>query len=274
VLRPEDLLRHKGAAVRSLLRTLAAPPDAPTSLRPRLGPEKKLAWSRPVQLTELAALAHGAGATTNDVVLAALAGALRRLLSERGERTDDLTVHAIVPVNLRAEERAGEEPTGNRFGLVYAPLPLGIEDGRRRLAEIARATGEIKRSPEAAIALLTLAAVGTMAPALNERVTTWFGKKGTLVVTNVAGPKAKVNLAGAPLGGLVFFAPQSARVGMGVSILSYAGEVRVGIATDAHVCEDPQRIVEAYGEELAALRAGRTARREVVRGGNGVAQAR
>ena len=259
VMRPEDLVRHKGAALRSLMRTLAQPADPLTSLKPLLGPEKRMAWSQPVPLASLQALAHGAGATTNDVLLTALTGALRRLLHERGERTRDLTLHAIVPVNLRPPERPGEPSTGNRFGLVYAPLPLGIDDGRKRLAEIARRTAEIKRSPEAAIALLTLAALGTLAPALNQTLTGFFGKKGTLVVTNVAGPRAAVTLAGQPLAGMVFFAPQSARVGMGVSILSYAGQISVGIGSDAHACDEPQRIVDAFAEELAALLGKRSA---------------
>jgi hypothetical protein len=42
---------------------------------------------------------------------------------------------------------------------------------------------------------------------------------------------------------------------MGVSVLSYGGEVRVGIATDARVCAAPQEIVEMVERELGVIMA-------------------
>jgi hypothetical protein len=51
----------------------------------------------------------------------------------------------------------------------------------------------------------------------------------------------------------MFWVPQSGRLGLGVSILSYAGEVLVGIASDAGLTPDPESIVEAVHVEFDSL---------------------
>jgi hypothetical protein len=47
--------------------------------------------------------------------------------------------------------------------------------------------------------------------------------------------------------------PQSAGTGLGISIFSYAGSVRVGVAADLGLIPDPALLVEAYHAELAEL---------------------
>ena len=73
------------------------------------------------------------------------------------------------------------------------------------------------------------------------------------MLTNVPGPREPLFLAGEPLERAMFWVPQSGRLGLGVSILSYAGQVMVGVASDAGLVPDPQSIVEAFEAELAAL---------------------
>jgi diacylglycerol O-acyltransferase / wax synthase len=255
VLRPRDLARLPMRTLRAVGHLLASPDDPPTSIRAPIGTEKRFAWSEGIPLARLQEIAHAAGATTNDVILAALAGALRFLLMERGEQTRGRTVHALVPVNLRS----GERELGNRFGLVFAALPIGVSDPAARLRAVAQATAATRRSPEAAVALLTLAGLGVAAPALSQRAFDFFGAKASLVVTNVPGPREPVTIAGQRLAGLTFFAPRAARLGLGASVMSYAGQVRVGVSSDAHVCAGPERIVAALDEELDALAAGRAA---------------
>jgi hypothetical protein len=54
---------------------------------------------------------------------------------------------------------------------------------------------------------------------------------------------------------MMFWVPQSARLGLGVSIFSYAGQVTVGILSDVAVVPDPETLVADLHAELAALRA-------------------
>jgi hypothetical protein len=72
-------------------------------------------------------------------------------------------------------------------------------------------------------------------------------------MTNVMGPQQTVYLAGAPLESLMFWVPQSGHLGMGVSILSYAGKVWMGVITDEGLVPDPDAIIEAFHSEFDEL---------------------
>ena len=253
ILRPSDFGAHKAATALAVGHLLALPPDPKTSFKGALSTDKRVGWSAPLPLERLRAIAHVAGATTNDVLLAALAGALARSLEARNEKPDDLTLHALVPVNLRADGAAAATTLGNQFGLVYAPLPLGVDDPLERLRLVARRMTELKKSPEAAVSLVVLGILGSLPPALYSATVGMFGSKASLVVTNVPGPKQKLSLAGQPIRDLLVWAPVSSRLGLGVSLLSYAGSARVGIVADANVTEDPQGIVRALEEEVERL---------------------
>ena len=64
------------------------------------------------------------------------------------------------------------------------------------------------------------------------------------------------HVAGRPLSDIYFWVPQAGRLGLGVSIFSYAGVVRMGVGTDAGLVPDPERIVDGFSAELDALAAG------------------
>jgi hypothetical protein len=51
----------------------------------------------------------------------------------------------------------------------------------------------------------------------------------------------------------MFWVPQSGRVGLGVSILSYAGKVFLGVVTDKGLVPDPDVIIDGFYEEYKAL---------------------
>ena len=80
-----------------------------------------------------------------------------------------------------------------------------------------------------------------------------FGSKSTAVMTNVVGPKQPVYFAGHRMADMMFWVPQSGRMGLGVSIFSYDGHVVVGVATDAGLVPDPERIAAFFEDELDAL---------------------
>jgi diacylglycerol O-acyltransferase len=229
------------------------PPDPPTPFKGPLGVAKRAAWSDPVPLDDVKAAGKALGATVNDVLLAAVTGALRRYLEGRGTPLKDLEFRAVVPVNLRKPEE--EHELGNRFGLVFLTLPVGIEDPADRLFELKERMDEIKGSPEAVVALGLLGAIGS-APADVERlVVDLFGRAGTGVMTNVMGPRERISFAGVPAREIMFWVPQSGRLGLGVSILSYAGGVSLGVATDAGLVPDPEKILDGFREEFDALAA-------------------
>ena len=240
--------RQAALEARALVRLLTLPPDPRTGLAGRLGVRKRVAWSAPLPFEHLERLAHAAGATLNDLVLAAVTGALREWLDEHGGCPPGLEVRALVPVNLRAGDRGG---LGNRFGLVYLPLPLGEREPRARLVELKRRADAVKASPDAVVAFGVLGVLGVASAAMERVGVELFTRKATLLATSVPGPPAPVRLAGRRVRELVVFAPASGKMGVTLSLLSYAGQVTIGVASDEHLVPDPGALVTAVERELA-----------------------
>lgn len=252
---PERLLElyRKGVSGADALgKLLLMSPDPPNVFKGPLGVSKRAVWSEPFPLSGVKAVGKALGATVNDVLLTAVTGALRRYVVRRGAPIWDLEFRAVVPVNLRPVDAPPD--LGNRFGLVFLSLPVKIEDPVDRLFELKDRMDEIKGSPEAIVAFGLLTVVG-MAPAdIEHLVVDLFGKRGTAVITNVPGPRQRFSLAGVPASGMMFWVPQSGRLGLGVSILSYDGNVSIGIATDVGLVPDPERLIESFHEEMESLK--------------------
>jgi diacylglycerol O-acyltransferase / wax synthase len=241
----------------SLVRLLLLPPDPHTAFKGALGRRKKLVWSRPFPLGDFKAASGATDTTVNDVLMTALAGALRRYLLGRGAVPRGLDIRAVVPVNLRPAAEA--HLLGNRFGLVFLSLPLGLEDTFDRLQELHRRMLALKKSPDPAATFGLLWVMGQLPRAIFDLVVDLFGTKATTVVTNVVGPKEAISLLGVPLRQAMFWVPCAGHLGLGVSLLSYAGRVWVGVQADVGLIPHPEQILANFELELKALRAGRRA---------------
>jgi len=111
------------AGAGALAKLLLMESDPKTAFKGPLVAEKKVAWSRPIAVSELKLIGKATGSTINDILTSSLSGALRRYLLSRGERLhEDLNVRGVVPVNLRPIEKAHE--LGNQFGWCSWPCPL------------------------------------------------------------------------------------------------------------------------------------------------------
>ena len=245
------------AGARTLAHILALPPDPDTVIHGPLGVRKCAAWSQPAALAPIRDAARRTGGTINDVLLAALTGALREYLLSHGGLPHS-EIRALVPVNLRRVVGGGE--AGNRFGLVYLSLPIGCATPEERLREARRRMAAIKASPEAMLAFGVLGAMGVASAALENVGIELFTRKASAVVTSVPGPTEPVRLAGRTIRSLAVWAPASGGVGLTLSLLSYRGQVRLGVAADQGLIGDPWSIAEAFDGELARLTAKRSAR--------------
>jgi hypothetical protein len=158
-----------------------------------------------------------------------------------------------MPVNLRSLGEMAQ--LGNQFGLIFLSLPVGLADPVERLAELRRRALLLKRSAEPLVVYGILKLLGVSPLALQKAVVKIFASKTTAVMTNVPGPREVLYLAGRPIREIFFWVPQSGRVGLGISIFSYAGHVRLGLASDFGLVPDPETIVEGFHEEFEELRA-------------------
>jgi WS/DGAT/MGAT family acyltransferase len=185
----------------------------------------------------------------NDVLVAVVAGALRRFLVEHREQPRD--VRAIVPINLRTSTRLTD--LGNDFGLVVVSLPLAISDPVARLEEAKRRMDVLKSSPLTIATPDLLRSTSVMPRFIEQRGAAFFGKKTSLVLTNVPGPREPLRLLGIPIERVVFWVPQAARVCIGISILSYAGDVTLGVMCDSAIIREPQHIADELEREIDLL---------------------
>jgi hypothetical protein len=122
-----------------------------------------------------------------------------------------------------------------------------------RLAAVMRGMSRIKDSHEGPVAYAVLGAIGLTPAQVESSLVDLFSSAGSAVVTNVPGPREVVRLAGGAVAGILVWAPVSGNMSMSVSIFSYAGDVTLGVMTDAGLVPDPERIVAAFAEQLAAL---------------------
>jgi diacylglycerol O-acyltransferase / wax synthase len=245
-----DLAATGVSDARALSRLLALPPDRRFWGR-TTGLEKHVVWSDPIPLDRIKQAGHASGTTVNDVLLAAIAGALRADLERSGDAIHD--TRAIVPFNLRPLDQPLPSGLGNSFGLVFLDLPLTKATSRERLEEMARRMRAIKNSAEGVVSYGVLDAVGLAPLAVEKVVVNIFAAKGSSVVTNVAGPRTPVTLAGSRLRGTIGWVPMSGSIGLGVSIFSYAGDVVIGLAVDRHQVNHPHLLMEDILAELQLL---------------------
>lgn len=254
----EEVRRHLGQArwaygarwLASLGRFLAIRPDTPSPLRGPLGVEKHVVWSDPLSLRFWRQLARGTGATLNDTFMAVVAGAVRRYVLARGGRAK--RARANVAVQLRLPSEPIPRRLGNELGIWLAALPVDERDPHLRLREMSRRMSALKRSLDAVVSRDMMALVG------KTRVTTRIGTRilgarCSMLVSNLRGPRKPVFLAGSRLAGAAFWMPPVLNAGLGVTLLSYAGEASLAVSADTGLIPHPREFLLMLHQEIREL---------------------
>lgn len=252
---PESELRGlAGGALddtRAAAKLVLTPAEHENVLRGKLGVSQRVTWTDGIPLDYVKAIGHATGTTVNDVLVAAVTGALRRYLIDKHSLVEEL--RAMIPFNLRPLDQPLPRYLGNRFGLVYLQLPVGIRGPRQRLDAVHREMDSIKNSPEGAVAYGILSVIGLTPPQIEQRLVDMFASKSSLILTNVPGPRQPVYFAGTRVAGVIPWVPAGGSIGLGVSIFSYDGRVTVGLRVDAGVIPDPEAIIVALEHELEEM---------------------
>jgi WS/DGAT/MGAT family acyltransferase len=197
-----------------------------TSLNRPFTGERRLALVR-ARLDAAKRCARAHEATVNDVVLAVVAGGLRDLLVHRGEPVDGVNLLAAIPVSLH--HRVPGEAKGNLDGGMVVPLPVGEPDPAVRLRLIAADTARRKLIPRTPLfgGILGVAAVQRAVARTMTRQ-----RRANIYVANVPGPPGRLYLAGAALGEVFPVVPLMGNIGLGVGVLSYAGQLNFTVVAD------------------------------------------
>jgi diacylglycerol O-acyltransferase / wax synthase len=255
VLHPEQaaaLARQAGGMASELARVMVLPDDPATAYRAKLTGHKSVAWADPLPLEDVKTIGRALECSVNDVLMSTVAGALGAWLREQGHDVDGLKVRATVPVNLRGAETT--LTLGNRFGLIFVDMPLGVRNPLRRLYAMHSTLSALKGSMQPPMTLAVLGLLGLLPASVQAPAIELFSRKGTAVVSNVPGPTTPLHLCGQRISEMYFWVPQSGSMGIGVSVLTYAGRVHVGMIADRNLVPDPQRVVDLFAPEFERLR--------------------
>jgi WS/DGAT/MGAT family acyltransferase len=255
-MRPRAALAELQATVDAVVhlgrQLLAGAPRTP--LNGPLGLARGLAWHT-VSLNQVKAAKDRLGGSVNDIVLAALSGALRRVLIDRGMMADRTELRAVVPVNIRGAHQ--HLKLGNQISLMVAPLPIGILDPVERLRQVRAATGMLKKGNEAAKTERLVTLLDLVPPNLHRMLSGIRGLAAptNTICTNVPGPPISLYMQGVRVDRIVPFVPLVEPVGLAFAILSYADTLTIGLTADAALVPDLREILphlDASFDELWA----------------------
>jgi diacylglycerol O-acyltransferase len=246
-----DLAEFGAGLLRGALEIATLDDDSPTSLKGPPAGRKALGWNEPLPLADVLASARVLGVSVNDLLLSCVAGALRRHLAAVGEAVDGVSVRVLVPVNLR--DSVEPPDLGNRFGLVPVRLPVGTADPFARLHALHRQTTALKAGMLAPLSHALSGLVAHAPAALGAALVGHLGRKVSAVVSSLSGPTESLRLVGQRVRRMIFWVPQAGTVGLGISILTYDGQVQVGVLGDAALCPDPHALAAGLNAEFDAL---------------------
>jgi diacylglycerol O-acyltransferase / wax synthase len=251
---PLDLVRHGRELLSragTVLRATRRPP-AP-SLVTAGSTGRRLAFVR-LDLADVRQVRKQHGGTTNDVVLAVVAGALRDWMAQTGRPVAGVMPRALIPVSTRARGRSGGS---NRLSAYLCELPVGLADPLDRLRFVRAAMDRNKEAgpstgpgavpilanliPSAVHRLCTPAA-GAAAPLLFDTV-----------VTNVPLPPVPITLGGAALREVYPFAPLAAGHALGIAASPYHDSVHIGLQADAEAVRDLDVLAACVTKAAATL---------------------
>ena len=251
---PRSDLRARLRAVRDTLGASLRPPSS-TPLNQPIGPHRRFDWLA-MDLARVKDVKNVVGGTLNDVVLATVAGAVRRFLKRRRVHPEHLDFRVMAPVSVRAAEERGK--LGNRVSAWMVPMPLDERDPRRRLERIRETTAALKDSKQA-LGAEVLTAVGEWTPSTLLSLGAQLATRRlpfNLVVTNVPGPQVPLYLLGARMLDNYGLVPLADNLCLGIVLFSYAGKLCWGFTADWDLIPDLHDFVldvERSFRELAEL---------------------
>jgi WS/DGAT/MGAT family acyltransferase len=244
--RSVDVAWRTARGIRGMLEDLLQSPLTDPLAVPGSGLSRRLDVAE-LPLERLRKIKAPLGVTLNDLVLASLAGALGAYHRERRVHVEQLA--CLVPMNLRG--RSERDALGNRVGMFRIALPVGIREPRQRLARIREQTQAAKADRRGAAAPLFVEAFAFVpSPAMRWIARRTLGRVN-VACTNVPGVAEPREMAGARIESIFPFASVVEGTPLVMALLSYAGQMEIGIDSDPEAIPDPHRITALFEAALS-----------------------
>jgi diacylglycerol O-acyltransferase / wax synthase len=215
--------------------------NRPTSTRRRLD-------TVAVSLPAVVQVGHRASGTVNDIVLAAVTGALFKVLADRGEHPTQLVVS--VPVSGRRSTTT--DRLGNDTGVRPIAVPALVDDHARlaKIITMTRSNATLQRASSAVplgLAFRGLSRLGLFRMFVDhQRLVHTFE-------TNLRGPAEPVFLGGHQVRAIIPAAINPGNIGVSFDVLSYASVLSVTIVSDPEIVTEPEALAVALNDIFASI---------------------
>lgn len=202
-------------------------------------------------LDELRQIKRSFGVSLNDVLLAAVTGALREYMAGREDAPQKLKT--MVPVNVRADGEGG--PAGNRISFMFVDLPCDEPDRIARLHRLSAETETRKRRGLADASETILDGIGQAPNALRGVISRLVARPRffNLTVSNIPGPAAPMYMCGSRLEAAYPVVPIPEKHALSVGMTSIHGRACFGLYADRQAVPDVDEIVRGVDRELDEL---------------------
>ena len=237
--------------------TMAAPFAAPqTRFNATVTGRRNVAFAQ-LDLDDVKAVKNHYGAKVNDVVMALVAGVLRKFLLDRDELPDN-TLVAMVPVSVHDKS---DRPGRNQVSGMFASLETDVEDPVERLEAIAAANSVAKQHSAAIGATLLQDWSQFAAPAVfgvamrvfaSSRLTSAVPVHN-LVVSNVPGPQVPLFFLGGRVGAMYPLGPIFHGSGLNITVMSLNGTLDVGLISCPDLLPDLADMADDFAVALKEL---------------------
>jgi diacylglycerol O-acyltransferase / wax synthase len=241
------LARGAAAAARELMPLAGSSP-----LDAEVGRGRRVAFvQRPLQDLHGIAGSFGVRLTVNDVVLAAVAGGLRRWLENRRASLDPLRVSVPVSLHHSSEPHA----LGNEVTDIHVDLPVQEPDPVRRLLAINAETS--RRKVYDADVLDSLVRFSRLVPPLRRLLSALQANPHvfSLAVSNLPGPRGPIWVAGVRVRELHSVVEVAQRHALRVAAVSCDGLLSFGLCAASRAVPDLAGLAAGMEETIEELKA-------------------
>jgi WS/DGAT/MGAT family acyltransferase len=242
--------REALGAMTELAGAAAGAPPSPFNVE--IGPYRRFAWVRG-DLDQFKHVKNELGGTVNDVVLAAVTGALGRYMRAKGQSTHELELRALVPLSVRADEEHGA--LGNKVSAMMAPLPVWCEDPVERLELVRASMAGLKDSRQAVGASILTELTDFAPPTIASQAARLQSRQRffNLVVTNIPGPQFPLYVLGREMQATIPMVPLAKNQAACVAIMSYNGQLDFGLTGDYDAMPDLDSLADDLDASITEL---------------------
>lgn len=254
-LRPSAPGQSPAAAIAELLAEVVSlttiPDESSNPLKGTLSGQRLVACSPALRSADVRRVARAFDCSSHELLMACFSAGLAGWLRTRGLDPARIEWRVQVPVNLRTDADRAE--LGNGFGLLTLALPLAPMNPAARAWELRRRLRELQHRRRGELTRLLFTAVGLLAEPTRQRALELLHGKASAVLSCMPGPPRVRCLCGQTVDELMFWVPQGAGVGLGVSVLNYGEVFHLGLMCDQALLPDPGSLLGAFMAEWERL---------------------